>query len=921
MLPVSPSTWTLVPRCVLLISGLVLAGGGAEGSEAAGLGGVRMGESHRTVLLNHCERCHGAEKQKGSFRVDTLPLELDQLAAAEAWQKVLNALNSGEMPPEEAKQLPVDTKTEFLDELSQAMVRARRLLADQKGHSTMRRLNRREYRNTLQALLGVRVEVGELPADTGGKHFDTVGAGLFLTGNQFEQYEAIGRDALEEAFRAYQTSGQERKTRFEGERIHPVFLKRNQEGISNIERAKTWIRAVDEAAALPQNTDTVAALRKIAPTDEALRYHWKKIPGAPSPVEHGFDPTTEINPAIIYRYLNNSEFIGYDAQYLRMPHLDKGMYLALGTGYGGTGHASILALALPQDFPPGEYTVRIRAGTVREAPAERCFFEFGLKGYAGALTPALSSHQVSAPIEAAQIVEIPFTFSARNAEKGFRQIFIREKGSLNTGLNVERIREAQERNGSGPGVALWIDWVEVELNRRAPGDLPPGIRALGACLGSDPGTQGSSEARECSREALSAALANFAREAYRGVDAPEGTVSRLLKIYDSNRGNGAKHLEALRDTLACVLSSPRFLYRAEPDAEEIRRDLDSFELASRLSYFLWGAPPDGELLQLAEAGRLREPGVLASQTDRLLAHANAGDSIRSFLTQWLLLDRLDLFQFSQKLFPDFDDATKAVCRQEVYETFAHLLRENRSLGDLLKADYVVVNGLLARYYQLPNVVGDAFRAVPLPAGSPRGGLLGMAAILAMGSNGERTNPVERGAWVLRKLLHDPPPPAPANVPEIARLAGRLLTTRERLQAHQEDPQCASCHRKIDPIGFGLENFDAVGRWRTDDSYQILDSEGKPAVNGRKTWTIDPASTFHKGPAFADFFEMRDGIALRLDAFSRSLSAALIEYGLGRPCGFTEEALVEEMLRHARGSQFTPRAFIHALVQSSEFQKR
>ena len=153
--------------------------------------------------------------------------------------------------------------------------------------------------------------------------------------------------------------------------------------------------------------------------------------------------------------------------------------------------------------------------------------------------------------------------------------------------------------------------------------------------------------------------------------------------------------------------------------------------------------------------------------------------------------------------------------------------------------------------------GDDFEKVSLPKDSPRGGLLGMAAIQFMGGNGERTSPVERGAWVLRKLLNEPPPPAPANVPAITRLANKVLTTRERLMAHQEDPQCASCHRKIDPIGFGLENFDAAGQWRTEDSYTAIDAAGKPDPKTKKIWTIEASATLHKGPAFSNYAELRD----------------------------------------------------------------
>ena len=250
-----------------------------------------------------------------------------------------------------------------------------------------------------------------------------------------------------------------------------------------------------------------------------------------------------------------------------------------------------------------------------------------------------------------------------------------------------------------------------------------------------------------------------------------------------------------------------------------------------------------------------------------------------------------------------------------------MLRHNASLRDLLKADYVVINRVLAHYYGLPGVKGDGYEKVSLPKDSPRGGLLGMAGILFMGGNGERTSPVERGTWVLRKLLHDPPPPAPANVPAITRLAGKVLTTRERLLAHQEEPQCASCHRKIDPVGFGLENFDAAGQWRTEDSYTAIDANGKADPKSTKLWPIDPAASFHKGPAFQNYFELRDLIAAKSDAFARSFSEALIEFALGRPLGFRDEPLIDDMISQAGKKNLAMREFIHALVSSREFHTK
>ena len=232
----------------------------------------------------------------------------------------------------------------------------------------------------------------------------------------------------------------------------------------------------------------------------------------------------------------------------------------------------------------------------------------------------------------------------------------------------------------------------------------------------------------------------------------------------------------------------------------------------------------------------------------------------------------------------------------------------------------MINGLLATYYGIDGVAGDEFRKVKLPADSPRGGLLGMAAIHAMGSDGIVSSPVERGAWVLRHLLNDPPPPAPPNVPQISRLEGQILTTRERLLAHQEKAQCASCHRKIDPIGFGLENFNAAGKWRTQDSYQVRGRRGR-GVGKRKTWTIDASGAFHKGPDFKDYHELRELIARREEDFARGFTEHLIEYALGRAFGFTDEDLAKEIVGSARRKEFAVSEFIHALVQSQAFRTK
>jgi hypothetical protein len=249
------------------------------------------------------------------------------------------------------------------------------------------------------------------------------------------------------------------------------------------------------------------------------------------------------------------------------------------------------------------------------------------------------------------------------------------------------------------------------------------------------------------------------------------------------------------------------------------------------------------------------------------------------------------------------------------------LKENRSIRELLSSDYVVINSLLADYYDIPNVKGDQFRKVKLPVSSPRGGFMGMAAVHLMGSNGDETSPVERGTWILRKLMNQPPPPAPANVPQLSRLSDKALTTRERLVAHQEEPQCASCHRKIDPIGFGLENFDAVGLWRTENSYEVKkkDEKGKTKVVDKKEWTINASSKLYKGPEFKNFQELKRIVASHADPFAQGFAKALVEYGMGRDIGFSDKKVLDGIVHEAKKENYTIKSFIHAMVQKSMFQ--
>ena len=413
-------------------------------------------------------------------------------------------------------------------------------------------------------------------------------------------------------------------------------------------------------------------------------------------------------------------------------------------------------------------------------------------------------------------------------------------------------------------------------------------------------------------------IEQFATRAFRIKAPSEAYLEKLFALFKARKDNGEKFQDALLEPLSVVLASTGFLYLVEPVEGESSQELTDLELAVRLAYFLWSSPPDEKLYEVARAGELRKPGKLAWQVNRLLNDPRADEFIASFAHQWLHMERLDFFQFNPAKYEKFDESTKEAARQEVYQTIRSILDENRPVRDLLKADHVVVNDLLADYYGLKDVSGSDFRKVALPADSPRGGLLGMAAVMAMGSDGERSSPVERGAWVLRTLLDNPPPPAPPNVPQLSRLEGKLLSPRELQTAHMEEAQCAQCHRKIDPIGFALENFDAAGNWRETITLEKIVNR---KVRGKKEVPIDPAGSLPNGMTFADFYELRDAIADRAPAFEQGFTEALIEYALGRPYGFSDEQLRERILKRARQKDGDMREFIIALIQSNAFQTK
>jgi hypothetical protein len=408
-------------------------------------------------------------------------------------------------------------------------------------------------------------------------------------------------------------------------------------------------------------------------------------------------------------------------------------------------------------------------------------------------------------------------------------------------------------------------------------------------------------------------FSTLARRAYRRpVTARD--VEGPLGLYTRSRQQGGSFDAGVRAGIARILASPSFLYRIERDQPGVpvggAHPISDIELASRLSFFLWSSIPDETLMNLAVAGRLREPGVLASQVRRMIADDRADALVSNFAGQWLQLRNLESKVSPDLLmFPDFDDNTRRAFRRETELFFSYVLRENRSALELLSADYTFLNERLAKHYGIPGVYGERFRLVKLTDPNRRG-LLGQGSVLSLTSVATRTSPVFRGKFILSTLLDTPPPPPPPNVPTLEEstkdAATAPKTVREQLELHRKNPACASCHRVIDPPGFALEHFNSVGQWRdTAESGASIDSGGVLA-DGTK---VD-------GPA-----ALRAAILSRPDAFVTTLTTRLMTYALGRGLEPSDLPAVRSILRKAAQSEYRFASIITGIVETPMFQMR
>ena len=425
----------------------------------------------------------------------------------------------------------------------------------------------------------------------------------------------------------------------------------------------------------------------------------------------------------------------------------------------------------------------------------------------------------------------------------------------------------------------------------------PSRRKIFSCRPTDAG-----QAEACAESILT----RLARQAFRRPASPEDLES-LMTFYREGYEEGGFEI-GVRLGLQAVLAKPEFVFRFERlpagigPGETYR--VSDLELASRLSFFLWSSGPDDELITLAAAGRLRDPGVIEEQVKRMLADPRSEMLATSFAGQWLQLKGIQEVNPEGLTFPNFTRTLARAMRREVELFFDSIVREDRDVFELLTADYTFVNQVLAEHYEIPNVVGSQFQRVAVNDPN-RLGLIGKAGWLTMTSQANRTSPVKRGKYVLEVLIGTPPPNPPPVVPPLAEPAmnGELLTVRERMEQHRDNPACSACHQIMDPIGIAMENFDPIGRWREVDS----------------SFPIDAKATMYDGSELDGVRGVREAVLAHSDAFIRNFSEKLLAYGLGRVLDYRDMSTVRQVARSASEEENRFSAFVMGVVNSPSFQ--
>lgn len=744
------------------------------------------------------------------MRLDTLSGDLlNDRAAAEMWHEVLNVLNTAEMPPADEPQLTaaeLETLTTQIRRQLQAADEANRATA---GRVVMRRLNRVEYQNTMQDLIGIDMDyAGDLPPDAiSSDGFTNNGQSLQMSAIQLEYYLANARRALDRAI----VSGEAPR------------VTRQEWTESNLD---DWLGRAVRTNRLQRSQEFLATMKEDYP--EVGEFLIRVTVAAEIQAGQGF-PLLEVSLG----YRPDTEILMREFELIELTTTEEQTF-----EFRGRLEEFPLPVRGQGKYPGLVVRVRNRFDDLSERPAE-------------------------------QKVNDKRTYP--------------DEPALAT-IVIRRVEF------SGP---IFDQWPPA-THRRILFESP---------------------LRESDEAAYSEeVLRRFMSRAYRRPVRPEELQS-VMEFLTAVRPEFPTHEAAMIEALSLVLIRPEFLYLVEPAGDE-KRPIDNWELASRMSYFLWSTMPDQELLDRAADGTLSDRRVRSEQVQRMLLHPYSSRFVEQFAEQWLKLKNMDSVAVQRELYPDFDERLRADMRGETIAYLRHLIDGNHSVDKLLKSEFTMLNGRLARHYGIEGVTGETFRRVELAEQHHRGGLLGQAGFLLANSTGADSHAIRRAVWIRDRLLNDPPAPPPPDVPSLEESTPNFheLPVRQQLEVHRQKPACASCHRNLDAWGIALENYDATGRWR-DEVRRIRD--GKiVSVPVESTGELPGGIVLTGAAALREHL-----VAAHQHQAARSLVTRLLAYALGREVERGDEAAIEELAGQLAKKQLGIRDLVNELVFSDPFNTK
>ena len=804
-------------------------------------------------IEKHCTKCHGPKKQKGETRLDTLSLEITNSDTALHWQEVLDVLNLGEMPPDDEPAPSTEELKNVLAHLTEALTKSKKRLSESGGDTALRRINRREYKYTIDDLFGLRVPDELLPPDDIAEGYDTVGHDQQFSSYHFDDYFKTAKTIVEVALKWVDQPRVEAK--------HSV----NQ----------------------PEERTNKHLLSYVADYDKKMA----RIKAGATHTEVGIEDERQLQ-LFIKRYDSRA---GGRKRYLQRTFADRGLYLS---DAGSSSHA-VGSYQINMD-PRATYKFRFTAAIAQETPTIRHF----LKCRVGERT--IGYFKVDGSFEKPSLHEIEYRAHLSDTRVGFN--VTENRGNLSLGTYLQKVGHKAEWSSS-----IWVDRLETE------GPFYPNTPSFFEKHYLQ--TIGQSEVENEDEQAKRFLLA-FTREAFRQQDPAVEFIDRVYKLFQLNRKNKRSIKESLVTPLSMVLSSPSFLYIMEDSPTTGEQFVSDTELAHRISYFLWSRPANGELLQAAADGKLSDPIMLRKILDEMLKHRNSWSLAEGFFSQWADLKRFDEIAINEAEHISFNNGIRESARLEAQHIFHAMVKENRSLTDLIDSNFTVINDLLAFHYNLeyPDK-GSEFAKVSLPADSPRGGMIGTTAFLTMGSNGERSSPIIRGALLMEKFLHREPSPPPPNVPELALASDEPLSVKEIVDLHRKKAQCASCHNSFDPLGFGLENFDLLGQWRDEETLGNVGKKNSKKGNKTKRIPIQAKGVFpNSNRSFKNLREFREGLVDHKHLLTRSITEGLLSYGVGRHIEFADQQAIDEICTNAASNNEQVRDLIFEIIKHPIFRR-